>query len=105
MHKWQEQLGTYADGVISGQVADLYQYRRNVYSIEHDGGSGSQRVEAIQAKVGARVDGIWGRKTSTKIQQWLVDNGYDVGSAGVDGYFGHDSVCALQMSLNDGKWQ
>lgn len=105
VHKWQEQLGTYADGVISGQVADLYQYRRNVYSIEHDGGSGSQLVEAIQAKVGANVDGIWGRETSTKVQQWLVDNGYDVGSAGVDGYFGHDSVCALQMSLNDGKWQ
>lgn len=105
VHKWQEQLGTYADGIISGQVADCYQYRRNVYAIEHDGGSGSQLVEAVQARVGASIDGLWGRETSTKVQQWLVGNGYDVGEAGVDGYFGHDSVCALQRSLNDGKWE
>ena len=104
VHKLQEQLGTYADGVISGQIADSYQYRRNVYSIEHDGGSGSPMVEALQRRVGAGVDGLWGRETSTRLQEWLVANGYDVGAAGVDGYFGHDSVCALQRALNDGKF-
>ena len=104
VHKLQEQLGTYADGVISGQIADAYQYRRNVYSVEHDGGSGSPMVEALQRRVGAGVDGLWGRETSTRLQEWLVANGYGVGAAGVDGYFGHDSVCALQRALNDGKF-
>jgi hypothetical protein len=104
VHKWQVQMGTYADGVISGQVADYYKYRSSVYSIEHDGGSGSQLVRAVQAKVGATVDGIWGPETSRKVQEWLVANGYDVGTAGVDDHFGHDSVCALQLSLNDEAW-
>lgn len=104
VHKWQSQMGTYADGVISGQDADHYRYRRNVYSIEHDGGSGSQLVEAIQAKVGASIDGIWGPETSRKVQEWLIDHGYGCGPAGADDHFGHDSACALQRSLNDGAW-
>ncbi len=104
VHKWQEALGTYADGVISGQVASSYRYRTNVYAIEHDGGSGSPLVEAVQAMVGAGVDGLWGRETSTRLQEWLVAKGYDVGAAGVDGYFGPDSVRALQASLNEGAW-
>jgi len=100
IHKWQTKLGTYADGYISGQNPDDYQYRRNIYAIEHDGG-GSQLVEAIQQKIGAYVDGIWGINTTECLQIWLVKNGYDIY---VDGDFGYESVKALQQSLNDGKW-
>ncbi len=103
VHALQEALGTYADGIISGQIASSYQYRRNVYAVEHDDG-GSPMVEAMQAKVGAEVDGYWGRDTSMCLQKWLVAKGYDVGTCGVDGYFGEDSVRVLQQSLNDGAW-
>lgn len=102
IHKWQELLGTYADGVISGQIAGQYQYRRNVYSIEHDGGSGSPMVEKLQAKIGADVDGIWGQDTSRALQSWL--NEHADAKLDVDGYFGELSVKALQRSINDGKW-
>lgn len=110
IHKWQEAMGTYADGVITGQLASEYKWRHNVYSIEHNYDErdedlrGSALVKAVQGKVGASVDGLWGQEASTRLQQWLVKKGYDVGESGVDGYFGHDSVCALQQSLNDGKW-
>ena len=32
-----------------------------------------------------------------------MKGGYDIGVSGVDGYFGRDSVKALQKSLNDKK--
>jgi lysozyme family protein len=72
-----------------------------MYNVEYDSGTGSQVVEAIQSKVGAEVDGQWGPGTSRAFQQWLVNKGYDID---VDGYFGRESVTALQCSLNDNKW-
>lgn len=103
VREWQRQLGTYVDGVISGQDVDYDEYRRNVVSVTDDGG-GSQLVCAVQRRVGASVDGIWGPETSRRVQEWLIDHEYDCGPAGADGYFGYDSVCALQRSLNDGAW-
>lgn len=103
VREWQRQVGTYVDGVISGQDVDYDEYRRNVVAVDYDGG-GSQLVCVVQGKVGAAIDGVWGPETSRCIQRWLIDHGYDCGPAGVDGYFGHDSVCALQRSLNDGAW-
>jgi len=64
--------------------------------------TGSKLVMTIQSIVGANVDGIWGKDTSTKIQEWLVDRGYP---CVVDGYFGANSVMALQESLNSGAWK
>ena len=104
IYEWQSQLGTPADGEISGQYNDNYQYFSGIKSVSL-GGGGSVLVEAVQRKVGAAPDGIWGKETSYKLQQWLEDNGYKCGTAGIDGYFGHDSVVALQKSLNDGKWK
>lgn len=104
IHKWQVQMGTYADGVISGQLDHCYECRRNVYSIEHDGGSGSSLVKAVQQKLGIDDDGLWGRDTTRAIQQWLIDNGYSIDSNELYDRFEHSSVCALQQSLNDGKW-
>jgi hypothetical protein len=72
-------------------------------NINYDDG-GSSLVKKIQQKVGVEADGYWGKDTSKAIQQWLVNQGYDIGPDGVDGYFGRNSVKALQQSLNDKKW-
>lgn len=104
VYEWQAQMGTTRDGEITGQSKADYGHIEGMVAVSF-GGGGSQLVRAIQAKVGASVDGYWGRETSTKVQQWLIDRGYSCGSCGADGYFGHDSVCALQWSLNDSAWR
>jgi len=96
---WQKAMGTVADGVISGQCRSDWEYFEGIVSVTWER-NGSQLVRAVQAKVGADVDGYWGPETSRCIQQFLVDHGFSVGSAGVDGYFGHSSVKGLQESLN-----
>lgn len=110
IHKWQEQMGTYQDGIITGQIDSSYKYRHNIYSVKHNYSktdpdlNGSSLVKAVQTKLNIEADGLWGKDTSTAIQRWLVDNGYSIGPDGVDGYFGEQSVKALQQSLNDKKW-
>ena len=104
IYEWQAQLGTPRDGNISGQYRGNYGHFEGIVAVTFEGG-GSQLVEAIQAKVGAGIDGYWGQNTSRCIQTWLENKGYKCGAAGIDGYFGHDSVVALQKSLNDGAWK
>lgn len=101
---WQKQMKTTADGEISGQVASNHRYYPSVNAVVFDGGSGSELVRAVQRKVKASVDGIWGMETSTMIQAYLIGKGYSCGPSGTDGYFGNDSAKALQRSLNDKKW-
>lgn len=96
----QHALGTGEDGVISGQSYADKDYHWAMSAVEY-GTDGSLMVKALQKKIGATQDGFWGKDTSTKLQQWLKKKGY---SLAVDGYFGHESVKALQKSLNDGKW-
>ena len=96
----QHCLGTYEDGVISGQPTANYDFVWAMVSIEH-GYGGSQLVMALQALVGASVDGYWGYETSTRLQQYLCSKGYQVA---VDGYFGRESVRALQRCINDGNF-
>ena len=98
---WQNQLHVIEDGRISGQDKNNYEYFRGIVTVDFDG-TGSKTVMTIQSIVGANVDGIWGKDTSTKIQEWLVNKGYP---CTVDGYFGTNSVMALQQSLNDGMWK
>jgi len=98
---WQNQLHVVEDGRISGQDKDNYQYFNGMSNVDFDE-TGSKLVMTIQSIVGANVDGIWGKDTSTKIQEWLVDRGYP---CVVDGYFGANSVMALQESLNSGAWK
>lgn len=97
---WQHQLGTTEDGRISGQDISNKVYHGAMGNIDYDE-IGSKLVMAVQAKVGADVDGQWGKDTSTSIQKWLNANGY---SCPIDGYFNDESVKALQCSLNDKKW-
>lgn len=103
---WQHQLGTKEDGEISDQWVGNDAFHWAVSAAVHTDGDddGSTLVRVVQAIVGAHVDGQWGRETSTKLQLFLIAHGYDCGKAGADGYFGRESVRALQRSLNDGMW-
>ena len=96
---WQAALGTYQDGVISGQLYDSWKYFPGINSVTWER-NGSQLVMAIQKKVGTTVDGYWGPATSKAIQEFLIKKGFSVGADGADGYFGTNSVKALQNSLN-----
>lgn len=101
---WQDQLGTPCDGEISGQIYLNRKYFPAVNSVTWDDG-GSLLVKQIQKKVGVYADGYWGQATSVGIQRWLQAHKYDIGPDGADGFFGTNSVKALQQSLNDGIWK
>lgn len=106
----QRQLGTTADGVISGQwpanARYLWACDRGV--IEYvKGGVGSNAVRALQDKVGCKVypvvGGVQARQmgsgTVFKHQQWLIAQGISCGSSGADGYQGRDTNVAIGQAL------
>lgn len=100
--KLQMQLGTYVDGVISGQYEGNAQYLYRLISIEWQG-TGSPCVRALQSKVGATVDGILGPESVSRLQSWLnrkLNAGLDV-----DGYLGNLTACAMQRALNKGLFK
>lgn len=100
----QSALGApYLDGVISRQYQPNYVHFRGITSVEFGGGLGSQTVEKLQERIGAGVDGVWGRETSTKLQEHLVARGFNIGPCGVDGYAGSDTIRGLQECLNAHK--
>lgn len=93
----QRQLGTTADGVISGQwpANERYLWACDRGVIEYvKGGVGSNAVRALQDKVGCKVypvvGGVQARQmgsgTVFKHQQWLIAQGISCGSSGADGY-------------------
>ena len=96
----QHYLGTYEDGVISGQDYCNREYMWAMTAVSFDG-YGSRMVTEMQRRIGAYVDGQWGPNTSECLQRGLIERGYSCGDCGVDGYFGRDSVMALQRALND----
>ena len=98
----QHALGTWEDGVISGQWRGNAEFFWAFSAVEW-GAQGSQMVAALQRRVGAIADGIWGRETSTRLQEHLIARGYSCGDSGSDGYFGRASVRSLQECLNDGR--
>lgn len=93
--KWQQVMGTYVDGIISGQDTADRPYMPAVYAVEYDGG-GSQLVRAIQKVVGATIDGYMGPETVGKIQKRL--------NVTQDGYLGPITAKAVQTRLNTGKF-
>lgn len=106
----QRQLGTTADGVISGQwpANERYLWACDRGVIEYaKGGVGSDVVRALQDKVGCRVyppvGGVQARQmgsgTVYKHQQWLIANGISCGSSGADGYQGRDTNVAIGQAL------
>lgn len=97
----QHALGTLEDGVVSGQWRGNAEFIPALVSVEW-GAQGSQVVAALQRRVGAIIDGLWGFETSTKLQEHLIAKGYSCGECGADGYFGNATARALQRCLNDG---
>lgn len=106
----QRQLGTTADGVISGQwpANERYLWACDRGVIEYvKGGVGSNAVRALQDKVGCKVypvvGGVQARQmgsgTVFKHQQWLIAQGISCGSSGTDGYQGRDTNVAIGQAL------
>lgn len=106
----QRQLGTTADGVISGQwpANERYLWACDRGVIEYvKGGVGSNAVRALQDKVGCKVypvvGGLQARQmgsgTVFKHQQWLIAQGISCGSSGADGYQGRDTNVAIGQAL------
>lgn len=106
----QRQLGTTADGVISGQwpANERYLWACDRGVIEYvKGGVGSNAVRALQDKVGCKVypvvGGVQARQmgsgTVFKHQQWLIAQGISCGSSGAGGYQGRDTNVAIGQAL------
>lgn len=106
----QRQLGTTADGVISGQwpANERYLWACDRGVIEYvKGGVGSNAVRALQDKVGCKVypvvGGVQARQmgsgTVFKHQQWLIAQGISCGSSDADGYQGRDTNVAIGQAL------
>lgn len=106
----QCQLGTTADGVISGQwpANERYLWACDRGVIEYvKGGVGSNAVRALQDKVECKVypvvGGVQARQmgsgTVFKHQQWLIAQGISCGSSGADGYQGRDTNVAIGQAL------
>lgn len=92
----QRQLGTYIDGVISGQWVGNREYIYRITSIDYTA-TGSPMVYALQRKIGAGADGIIGPETVRHLQVYLTHRGESVLA---DGYLGPDTAKALQRALN-----
>jgi hypothetical protein len=95
--KWQSQLGTTIDGVVSGQWRGNQAYLARLVSVEWDA-SGSEMVKAIQRKLGGlQIDGILGPESIKAIQRFA--------GAEIDGYLGPKTAEAIQRNLNENKWK
>lgn len=95
--KWQYQMKSQVDGVVSGQWRGNQGRLERLVSVDWDA-SGSSLVKAIQRKLGGlQVDGILGEKSIKKLQKFIgVDS---------DGYIGPVTAMAIQKSLNMGKFK
>lgn len=114
----QKQLGTDADGVISGQWL-----ANKPYFWAIDGGCvewtktgkgvGSDMVLALQKRVGCKIYpefcGVQGRQmnsgTIKQHQRWLIVNGISCGSCGADGYHGRDTNVAVAKAILRGLYR
>lgn len=111
----QRQLGTIVDGVISGQYSGNKKYFWAVENgtVTYENTGISAMVKALQNKIIASgfsvgssgVDGYMGHDTIKGHQQLLQSWGYSVGASGCDGYNGHDTNKAVAQALTDGKYR
>lgn len=99
VRRWQEVMGTTVDGIISGQlVPDQKTYWRPnlVSSCVRYGGTGSELIRAVQARLGLTQDGLLGPATIKAIQRHY--------GLTQDASFGPATVKALQRALNKGTF-
>lgn len=100
--EWQRQLGTPADGIISGQLYQWINHLPAIAAIQYNG-VGSQMVQALQRRLNIDTDGYFGPVTIMMLQKRLMMWGYGVGE--LDGIAGPKTMRALQQSLNDKRWE
>lgn len=96
----QRWLGTYQDGVISGQSRFCKRYLPAWTAVQY-GSGGSVCVKALQSHLKSKgynpgsIDGLAGKNTIKALQIWLGFKGNSV-----DGIFGPATAKALQRYLN-----
>lgn len=95
----QSVFGTLRDGIVSNQSSSMTKYLTRCLSSSWEFvkpekvKNGSSLVKAIQKKIGATADGVFGLKTAKAFQKWL--------GVEVDGYIGEKTVKAFQKWLNN----
>lgn len=103
--EWQRQRKTPVDGKLSGQVA--YSRDHVLFNVVDAciliGSGGSMLVRSIQKLVGADQDGLFGKKTVTKLQQWLKTRSYYTGE--IDGIYGPQTSNAVGLALLAGAFK
>lgn len=96
VRRWQQVMGTTADGIISGQSHPYGSYGwPNLYTVQY-GSGGSNLIRAVQKQLGLTRDGSLGPITIRAIQARL--------GVAQDGFFGPATVRALQQRLNAGRF-
>jgi len=103
MQKW---VGTYQDGIITGQLKTQNKYYPSLTSFKN-GTGGSSCIKAIQSllvKQGFSVgsygaDGVLGQSTIKALQSFLVKQGYSIGTD-ARGTLNSGTAKALQKYLN-----
>lgn len=106
---WQQQLGTVADGVISGQTKANKEFFWAVSGGVDYGDGGSDAILALQKGLKAAgydpngLDRHYGRGCIRAHQRWLKKLGYYAGE--VDGYHGHDTNRAMAKALAAGAYR
>ena len=108
---WQKQLGTTADGVISGQSKSDKAAHERINAIRY-GSGGSDMVRALQkfliskgyscGKTGA--DGLMGANTVKALQKWMREKlGYK--KHAIDGILGEYTAYNVQNAINAGAFK
>lgn len=93
--RWQQVMGTYVDGIVSGQWEAEADYFPALVAVEF-GEGGSDLVRAIQKVVGTTQDGFLGPITIKAVQKRI--------GVTIDGYLGSQTAKAIQTRLNQGKF-
>lgn len=107
--EWQEQRGTVADGVISGQHRSNEGVLPHLTSVTWEGDGESALVKSVQrmlrdAGYDVKVDGHLGPKTITALQQWMRDVcGYR--KHAINGVLDENTAYNIQNALNAGKFR
>ena len=99
----QRQLGTTVDGIVSYQPKSNKKYLPNVdtssWKFVNNYKAGSDMIRALQKKIGTTADGYFGKNSVKALQKWLIKKGYSVGDSGADGSLGPSTCKAVAKAL------